>query len=569
MRGAGRGAQRAGAQDRMSLRKTAAVASLALLAAAQTGPVGAKGNARPVVEASRQVTSDGGPVRLWDIPALAVDPRNPNTVVVAVGDARNGGCGLRVSRDGGLSWATTAQNLLSAPTDTCIQRALGPVMAPAFASDGTLYVALPSSSAATDTANGPIDLLFARSSDLGITRDTVTVAKSEVLSVNPVDYGGQGPAEQGNTWNKFPSLAVDPKNPSRVYAGWRWYVWGTNLQALSSDVPFKPYFAASNDGGKTWGKPVDVLAVTKGQQAYGASAPMLVVAPNGTIYGFSKELTKSPPPGQTSPNPRVLMFKSLDGGRTWSTGVASAGGPNLQASPEAAVDPRNGNLYVVYGVGPPSTSADKPPPGPQKVFVTKSTDEGKTWSTPVKIDDPRAPADRGDEFYPNVTVASNGRVDVAWYDFRNDSFGPRQLGNSYRGERYWDLYYSYSNDAGATWSENMRVTDPSVDGKQGATFNNSDTRGPIGMQSTADAAYLAWSDSRATRGQGDAEDVYFTRIRYAPAPALGATAGRPGWLSALLGAAASLVVVGLLLALAARRSRPVPPGDIEPPPMAS
>lgn len=543
----------------MPVRRLVALVALAPLALVMTPAAHAKTASPPVVEAPRQVTGDANPLRLHDIPALAVDPRDPDTVVMAVGDARNGGCGLRVSRDAGMSWVVTAPDLLPDPAATCIQRALGPVMAPAFGSDGSLYVAMPSSTPATDAANGPIDLLVDRTSDLGVTNEIVTVAKSEVVTVNPADYGGQGTAQQGNSWHKFPSMVVDPKNPKRIYLGWRWYAYGTNLQSLSGDVPFRPYFSVSDDGGKTWGKPVDLLAVSKGTPAYGGSAPMLVVAPNGNIYGFSKELLKSPPPGQTNPNPRVLMFKSLDAGKTWSTSVVSDGGPNLQASPEAAVDPRTGNLYVVYGVGPAHTPASAPPPGPQKAFVTTSTDEGRTWSAPAKIDDPHAPIDRGDEFYPNIGVAPNGRVDVAWHDFRNDPTGPRQVGTFYRGERYWDVYYSYSTDAGATWSANMRVTSPSIDGKAGATFNNIDTRGPIGLGSTDGAAYVAWSDSRATQANGDAEDAYFSRIRFAsPAPA---GTARPGWLWGLLGAAVTLAVGGLILVIGFRRSGRVPTAE--------
>ena len=538
----------------MPSRRIVALATLVCASVASPGAQAAAPSS-PVIEAPRQVTGEANPVRLYDIPALAVDPHDPRTIVMAVGDARKGGCGLRVSRDAGMSWATTTPSLLPDPTATCIQKALGPVMAPAFAADGSLLVAMPSSTPATDAASGPIDLMVARTSDLGTTSEVTTVAKSEVVTVNPADYGGQGTAQQGNSWHKFPSLVVDPNNPNRVYVGWRWYVWGLNMQSLPGDIPFRPYFAASDDGGKTWGPPVDLLAVSKGTPAYGGSSPMLVVAPNGNIYGFSKELLKSAPPGQTNPNPRVLMFKSTDGGKTWETGVASAGGPNLQASPEAAVDPRNGNLHVVYAVGPPHTPAAQPAPAPQKVFVITSTDEGRTWSEPTKVDDRTAPTDRGDEFYPNIQVAPNGRIDVAWHDFRNDTVGPRQVGTFYRGERYWDVYYSSSTDAGATWSDNMRVTTPSIDGKAGATFNNIDTRGPIGLVATDDAAYVAWSDSRATQANGDAEDAYFSRIRYAGGASPGGDGGsRPGWVWGLLGAAITLAAGGLVLVIGSRRS---------------
>lgn len=193
--------------------------------------------------------------------------------------------------------------------------------------------------------------------------------------------------------------------------------------------------------------------------------------------------------------------------------------------------------------------------------MTTSADHGSSWRTPVRLDDASAPADRGDEFYPDVSVAPNGRVDVAWHDFRNDPTGPRQVGQFYRSERYWDVYYSYSTDAGATFSDNVRVTNPSIDGKQGATFNNIDTRGAIGLQSTIDAAYLAWSDSRATDANGDAEDAYFSRIRFGGAA--GGTGGdlraaghdRPAWVWGSLGAALALVAGGLVLLLGVRRAK--------------
>ncbi len=123
------------------------------------------------------------------------------------------------------------------------------------------------------------------------------------------------------------------------------------------------------------------------------------------------------------------------------------------------------------------------------------------------------------------------------------------------GQRYWDVYYSYSDDEGATWSANQRVTNPSVDGSEGVTFANSDTQGPMGIASTDGAAYLAWSDSRATGRDGDAEDAYFSRVRFTEAPVLGAeTTEGSRWLWGLLGAGAALAVAGLALVIGVRRS---------------
>ena len=61
------------------------------------------------------------------------------------------------------------------------------MLAPAFGADGSLLVAMPSSTPATDAASGPIDLLVARTGDLGTTSEVATVAKSQVVTVDPAD----------------------------------------------------------------------------------------------------------------------------------------------------------------------------------------------------------------------------------------------------------------------------------------------------------------------------------------------------------------------------------------------
>ncbi|HJV09531.1 MAG TPA: sialidase family protein, partial [Acidimicrobiales bacterium] len=533
--------------------------------AAVSGPVGAQvpDASRAAVEAPRQVTTGPNPLRLYDIPALAVDPDDPDTIVMAVGDARNGGCGLRVSHDGGLSWAVTAPNLLFEPNDSCIQRALAPVMRPTFASDGTLYVALASSSPATDVANGPISMLMSRTPDLGITHETFMVAKGETTPFNPADYGAAGPPQEGNSWNKYMGMGVDPKNPNRVYVMWRWLVWGKDLRQLQGDFVVRPYFSTSEDGGRTWSKPVDVLSVTGGEKAFGAGTMSMAVGPDSTVYGFARESVKPVPTGQTAPLPRHLMFKSTDFGKTWET--SAIGEPAARAgNPEAAVDMKTGKLYVAYehrGAATPSTS----PPNPQNIMLISSADGGKTWSKPQNITDDAADK-RADQYYPGISVAPNGRVDVAWHDFRNDPFFfAGQEGNmgTAVGQRYWDVYYTYSEDGGATWAENKRLTNPSIDAKHGATFNNIDTRGPMGIASSNEAAYVAWADSRATVDQNEAEDAYMTRIRFVGVAELGATGGSSGGDSALwsvVGAGAALGIGGLLLLLVSRSRRPAAQG---------
>lgn len=495
-----------------------------------------------VVEAPRQVTGTAEPTRLFNIPALAVHPDDPSTVVMAVGDSRNGGCGLWASQDGGRSWANTAENLLPEDTDHCYQRPLFPVMDPTFAPDGTLHVAMPGSANDAGHPNGPIDMLAARTDDLGATHDTVTVADGKEVTADPGDYGQDGEPAEAFTWHKAPSLVVDPTDPDRLYLGMRWNVWGTDLQGFDGDVPFRPYVAVSDDGGETWGEPIDMVANSEGEEVFGALHHDLVAAPDGTLYSFTREW-----PEPDSEERRLLMLTSTDQGQSWEVSVFLEDVESFRA-PVAAVDPQDGTLYVVYGGEPP----DAPEEGAvQEVFFTSSDDGGETWRDPVQITDADQPADSAE---PNISVAPNGRVDVAWHDFRNDPFfeageeGP--MGGAAEA-RYWDVYHTHSTDGGETWADNTRVTETFVDGNEGATFNNMDVRGPVGLASTNEAAYVAWSDSRATTGEGDAEDAYFSAVRF-PGAAEADAAGAPSadgsaWLWGVLGAGAALAVAGVLL----------------------
>lgn len=546
--------------------RRAALVSVLMSLVAAGGHVSAvaQGVAAPgvVVEAPRQVTADPNPVRLYSNPAVAVDPNDPSTVVVVAGDARNGGCGVRLSRDGGLSWATTSQTVLPSGLPYCVQRNFGPALAPAIASDGTLYIGV-SGSSAKDTPNGPITALVAKSDDLGVTSDVITVAKPEGFTYTPP---AGGPTLTGfNQWRE-PTLAVDPSNPKKLYMGWR--LWNGGIDSVPfTAFPQRSYISTSDDGGRTWTQPLDVLRATiddarakemgivlNADRVTASDTPQLVVAKDGTAYGFTKEQPPSAPTGQPAPLSRLFMFKSTDGGKTWATSVVNKGAQRIDL-PSAAVDPRNGNLYLAYASRGAATPTGTPA-NASKIYVTASTDGGNTWSDPQVITDDD-PARKASQYFAGISVAPNGRVDVAWYDFRNDAFfNAGEEGNmgSAVGQRYWDVYYSSSRDAGRSWSENTRVTPASIDGKAGITFNNQDVRAPIAVGSTDEGVYLAWPDTRASGPGGDAEDVYFSRVRFtAPLP-LGAPTGASSKLAwALFGVAITLAVGGAALLLGARR----------------
>jgi hypothetical protein len=185
----------------------------------------------------------------------------------------------------------------------------------------------------------------------------------------------------------------------------------------------------------------------------------------------------------------------------------------------------------------------------------RSSDNGKTWSEPVKVNDVEPASHWGCcTFEPRMSVAPNGRIDVAWYDHRNDpAYDPTQtrVGNQ---NRFQDVYYSYSTDGGRSWAPNVKVTDRLIDRKLGVHSGNYGLKGPIGLASSDLGAFIAWDDTRNSVGDTQAQDIYFSRVRFPTQDAVFATsapAHENKLLWSLLGAAIALSVAGGLL-LAAR-----------------
>lgn len=246
-------------------------------------------------------------------------------------------------------------------------------------------------------------------------------------------------------------------------------------------------FNRSTDGGNAFSTPSGVPQAPK----WGT----IEVADDGTVYlaGSGSPLSNVFVAWSSdAQNPAVatpsfnLTAVNLGGSQAVGTGPNPAG---LLGQIWFAIDrssgPTSGNLYLCASMDPPG-------PDPMNVMFTRSTDGGLTWSAPVRIND-----DAGEhwQWFATMSVAPNGRIDVAWNDNRDTPLL----------ERLSRLYVSSSTDGGLTWSPNEAAS-PSWDSFLG--FPNQDKIGDYyHMVSDLVGADLAW----AATFNGE-QDVYHTRI---------------------------------------------------------
>ena len=536
-------------------------------------------SAAPLVENARAVTGGFDPSRIYQSPNIAVDPANPNTVALVVGNYHYpGGCYLYVSQDGGRSWGAPA-SLLPAGTQFCGDRPIaGRLEAPVFASNGTLYVGFSGAPGGQQFPNTPSSAFFTRSSDLGLTTPTATVSATHMVSSGKMGSGGgmmgsgggmgaNSSSGSGMTQARGFSVAVDPSNPNTVYMGW--------LLTTTTPSGFKgsisPTFSVlgneqslvsvSHDGGRTWSMPVN-LTTAYGHPTIpsggGSETPQLLAARGGTVYAITDTAAASGAMGMSAVN-KLVMYKSTNGGRTWQASLIPFSVPHGYQSifePQAAIDSNTGEIYVAF-----NTQAGKPGSGvgANSVYVLHSSDGGRTWSAPANVVDPAARYVY-DQYDPGISVAPNGRVSVAWIDFRSDPYyrlGPsgNPASGSSSGERYYDIYAAYSTDHGATWSKNLRVSDQTIDASLGAEFPDYAVL-PVGIASTNSKMYVAWGNPVAGAPPATPEDSYFTAIDFSPIGAVATTSStssgtKAAW--AVIGAGIAFALAGLILVFTRRR----------------
>jgi hypothetical protein len=201
-------------------------------------------------------------------------------------------------------------------------------------------------------------------------------------------------------------------------------------------------FARSTDHGQSWSKParISTRAGLPRDDNGAVVGPIGVVGSDGTQYVVWNE-------GLT-----ITLAVSRDGGRTFAPSrpifevappyFGGANGiPGLSRAmgfPQIGVDRKTGTLYVTW-----SDFRN----GDVDVFIARSTDHGRTWTAPMRVNDDPV-HDGADQFLQWMAVDPvDGSVNVQFYDRREDPSNRRTRVTLARSTDGGRTFHNYA------WSE--------------------------------------------------------------------------------------------------------------------
>ena len=258
----------------------------------------------------------------------------------------------------------------------------------------------------------------------------------------------------GQTWSDGTSMGLNgikaqdkpwsivDRSNNTIYVCWTQFDrYGSSSPNDSSVI----LFSRSTDNGQIWSlaKRINRQAgdCLDGDNTVEGAVP--VVGPNGEIY-----VSWAGPLG-------IVFNKSLDGGETWMDtnifvtdipggwdfqipGIYRANGLPVTCC-DISDGPYRGNLYINW-------SDQRNGPTDTDVWLVKSTNQGTTWSSPVKVnDDPPG----HQQFFTWMTVdQKTGFIWFVFYDRREHS------------DWLTDVYMAVSRDGGETF-QNFKISDSS------------------------------------------------------------------------------------------------------------
>jgi len=271
--------------------------------------------------------------------------------------------------------------------------------------------------------------------------------------------------------------------------------------------PGNPAVVARRTGpGGSWQTPIQVSGSETTGTAIGAD---IKTNANGDVFGFY------PDTGSRG----LYVVKSTNGGVSFGTPtrIATSFGSFQFAVPADASRQlliyttgaayRTGSLNNVYVAwddlsgdsgctsgGGPGTNASST--CKSRIFFSRSTDGGATWSAPVKINNQSG---LNDQFFPWLVVDdSNGKIGLVYYD---------TVGDSTRTST--NLYYQSSVDNGLTWAAPFKVTTASTNETTAGADSGNQYGDYINLDGISNLYFPSWTDRRS----GGSEEIWTAAIQ--------------------------------------------------------
>lgn len=435
--------------------------------------------------------NDGGNRRQGNEPFAVIDPTDPNVVIAGWNDYSQtdlgaGWQGFGFSTNGGETWKNSF--VPGYPADTSAEGQASPLFGThteagdpiaAFDRTGRLFVG---------------GIAFNRTG--GINGDVyVSTYGANSAGGLPVDYLRTRVVGRGTPSRNFfgifqdkPMLEVDRTggpDDGNVYVCWSRF---TGL-----GIRNKIYFSRSTDHGTTFSQPTQLTVHGVTGSVQGCD---IAIEGDGDVYVTFR--TFDDPSSKTG---SALFFtRSTNGGASFATAkkvrninpyfpfdtISRDCGDGTEACPAGFVfarvplEPRStadqssssDGVWLVYNENDPAsltasnssyTSATGGRVGRSVVYVVKSTDDGATWSAPVKVDNAGGV---GHQFFPDID-ALGGSLAVVWQDSREDDCYSvqRPMGNTAQATAcdqvandIVNTYVATSSNGGTSWSS-IRVSD--------------------------------------------------------------------------------------------------------------
>lgn len=334
--------------------------------------------------------------------------------------------------------------------------------------------------------------------------------------------GGQGvglwTSSDGVHWNAgacahngsnddHPSMWVDNDPTSGTYG--RMYVsfndFSNNNGALT---------LVYSDDGNAWSSPVVLSSTTFIRNVQLTGSPVggrRYEGSNSTVFVLGMD------EGGGGLNTRQnLIFKSLDGGSTWSSatmgprfnppGATSCQNNYYTVVPpvwrtqgwgQGSVGPKGVVHYAYAGAGTNGDIGD--------IFYVRSTDNGRTWSKAIKLNTDVDNAYHT-QWMPSLTADKKGQVTAAWYDRRAATSACANVGDP--GCNYERVGRQSSNN-GAKFGSEITISSMTITQATGVACFAGDSTYDTTLNGKV---YDAWTDGRRTFDGQHVENVEFAAV---------------------------------------------------------